>query len=462
MKDIDILWKELSLKWITGVIATPSYICDYMIEELSPDSSDRIIDPCVWHGVFIFALLEYIQKKYNFTIIELYEYFISKVFCVDINDSFILEFKDTLDSFFWIKGVYNNVIVSDFLKTDLWKFDICLWNPPYIRAKDLEPDYLSFLKKEYSTCSVGTVDIYYAFYERAISISKIVSFITPNSFLYNKSWLSIKSMIFNSWVSKLIDFKTRKIFDWVWTYTLISFINGNKWDIQYSNDINNNIEFRNKESFFTKNTKDHNINIYSGIATLSDKSYKVNYVDWKFITDNGFEIEKGLVKPLFKLTKNTQSYILYPYIDTDIMSETYLATNFPKGYEYLKSIKLILSNRDKGKVDRYESWYAYGRRQWLVNIDSNYVIAVPTMVSRSLRPSEVNMSSVLNEYKKYLFVSWYIITWYSKEARDFILSDEFVEMAEKLWRAYPGKDHDYYALSKWNIDTILSKKIKID
>lgn len=457
MKSIDILWKKLSSQGITGVIATPSYISDYMVEQLEPSSSDRIIDPCVWHGVFIFSLLEYIQKKYNFTMSELYEYFISKVVCVDINESFISELKETLDSFFWVKRAYDNIIVSDFLKTDLWKFDICLWNPPYIRAKDLDPDYLSFLKNTYSTCSVWTVDIYYAFYEKAIAISKKVSFITPNAFLYNKSWFAIKSLILNSWVSQLIDFKTKKIFDWVWTYTLISLIDWNKWRIKYSNDINKGFEPIDKESFFKRNEKDHSMNIYSWIATLSDKLFKVDLIDGKYLTSNGFEIEKELVKPMFKLTKNIQSYIIYPYTDSKIMQESYIEMNYPKWYEYLKSIKTALSYRDKWKIEKYDAWYAYGRRQGLADIEAKNVIAIPTMVSKSLKPYEINMDHILNEYKKYLFVSGYIVTGYSSKERDFILSEWFIELAETLWKAYPGKDHDYYSLSKWNIDTILSK-----
>ena len=58
-------------------------------------------------------------------------------------------------------------------------------------------------------------------------------------------------------------------------------------------------------------------------------------------------------------TTNTYKYIIYPYIDGNLIDETSFKKNNPKTYEYLLSQKDELGNRDKGKI-KYKNWYAYG------------------------------------------------------------------------------------------------------
>ena len=53
-------------------------------------------------------------------------------------------------------------------------------------------------------------------------------------------------------------------------------------------------------------------------------------------------------------------------VDGKIIDEDLIKTKYPGCYEYLVSRKSDLLSRDKGKVSKYDAWYAYGRRQGLL------------------------------------------------------------------------------------------------
>ena len=114
----------------------------------------------------------------------------------------------------------------DFLKKNIEKkYDNIILNPPYIRIQDLEKEYITFLKKKWNILQSGNIDIYYFFLMKCLELLNddgIMVSVTPNSFLYNKSAKPLrKFMIENRFLSKIIDYKSEKIFPNVSTYCCI-------------------------------------------------------------------------------------------------------------------------------------------------------------------------------------------------------------------------------------------------
>ena len=131
--------------------------------------------------------------------------------------------------------------------------------------------------------------------------------------------------------------------------------------------------------------------IRNGFATLKNNIYVFKPVsesdEFYFFEKDGnqFRIEKDICKNAIKpntlkseseIENNTEK-LIFPYELIDekdlfknnkrsikILDEPYLKENFPFAYEYLKTQKEILSQRDKG-TRQYEKWYAYGRNQAL-------------------------------------------------------------------------------------------------
>ena len=152
----------------SGVVYTPPCIVMHMITELDIKKGETIIEPSVGHGMFVFHLIQYFVSKFNFAqVLELKSYVKKHVFGVDTNEEAISYLNETLAAFFRDNGVAttsdefsNNFFVADGLfdvrETD---YDIAIGNPPYVRVQNLEKEYLSRLREEYSTCKKKAMSI---------------------------------------------------------------------------------------------------------------------------------------------------------------------------------------------------------------------------------------------------------------------------------------------------------------
>ena len=184
--------------------------------------------------------------------------------------------------------------------------------------------------------------------------------ITPNSYLYNKSALNLRKLLFeNRYIEEIIDYNDAKVFKGISVYCCITvFTKKYKDTLKYNdityhyNDIVKTYSLFNNIGASSKNTKKLQdiCKIKNGIATLRDKIYihqnKLNEEPcWSLIT-NGTQ----------------EKYIIYPYNNVKIIDENEFKNENPLTYKYLLENKEELSKRDKGnKV--YASWYAYGRTQ---------------------------------------------------------------------------------------------------
>jgi len=255
-----------------------------------------------------------------------------------------------------------------------------------------------------------------------------------------------------------------KVFQWISTYTAVSFIDTYKDNnkVLYANNFWVGYKELDMEELLQK--KEHKLNIwkfnvYSWIATLADNLYKVKRdpLTWIFYSQNWMIIEKEIIVPLYKITKFTKDYIILPYDnDNKIINEDILKNKFPNAYNYLLTIKNLLQQRDKWKTEKYDSWYAYWRRQWLANIQKHKVLFIPKMVSKTLKPKNIDLNIENEDFERFAFVSWYVISNLNEDVIDYFLSDEFIKKSEMIGKEFPGKTDNYYSLSKNNLNEILN------
>lgn len=467
-----------------GIIYTPWNVVQEMIRIASPTEDDMIIEPSCGLGIFLFGLLDYMNKKYELKDENLLSWFKEKVVGVEIDREIVKEVRVLLSMYF--KKHYNievdakhfsNIRYEDSLQfdTEKNKFDICIGNPPYIRAKHLSKEYLAFLKSNFVSCKKGTIDIYFAFIEKYQKAVKKVVLITPNSFLKSNAGQVLKNLIKDS-MTLLIDFKEKKVFKDASVYTCIFKLENNisttksekeKNQIVYGNDLNKKMIIEKQDVFANTEIKNGLVkNILSGIATLSDSIYNVkkDKVSGKYYAKFegvNYEIEKEILAPYLKITKiksqkdlDSINYMIYPYgKDKKIIKEENLKADYPLTYNFLLAAKKKLMQRDKGNVDRYESWYAYGRKQGLHTVTEKSIIAIPLMIGGECKPIRLNIEKINEEFGRFVFTSGYVVPEERKTKYKKLLGKDFLDFAKKNGKAWPGKSESYYTLS--------SKQIKV-
>lgn len=463
-----------------GVIYTPWNIVQKMVSIAEPSIDMNIIEPSCGHGAFLIGLLYYMNEKYSLAGEDLFSWFKEKVVGVEISQNTVDELKKILSAFF-LKHFklsiepkeFSNIHCHDGLTfNNEVRFNLCIGNPPYIRAKNIEPEYLQFLKNTYESCKKGTIDIYFAFIEKYSIEADSLVFITPNSFLTSKAGLVLRNNLVDK-LTFLVDFKEKKIFKDASVYTCIfkTISTGSTAEMIYGNDFGK-IELQNKAKIFDQSVEQDGLvdTVLSGIATLCDSIYIVRKdKDKKFYATYNFksyEIESEIIVPYLKLTKVKSSkdisnidYMIYPYNeDKTIIPEIELKEKFPLTYKYLLDVKERLLQRDKGKTDKYESWYAYGRKQGLHDITERYIIIVPQMIGGECKPQKIDIANLLNNFGRIVFTSGFIVPQNkeNKVACEYLLGEKFIEFAKRNGKPWPGKSENYYSLTVKQI-----KKFKV-
>lgn len=460
-----------------GVVYTPEYIVKKIIELSDPKMNESIIEPSCGHGAFLFELVHYISKKENISGIELKSWFIDKVKGIDISQTTVNELKEMLVCFFdkhyRVESTpedFINIICGDSLYIPLSECDLAIGNPPYVRARNLEESYLKRIKKDFKYCEKGNIDIYYAFIERYQQLAKRLCFISPNSFLTNISGKNLAYGILED-VSLLIDFKDKIIFTGIRAYTCILELNKEKRSNQmlYSNDLET--EFKSVDpsillTNFRESKKD--LTIIAEIATLANSLYTVKKRNDSYYVlheNKEYPIEKAAIRPFLKITKvknnivNIEDFIIFPYNkDFKIIPEEDYRNKFPLAYQYLCTIRNKLDIRDKGKVDKYESWYAYGRKQGFYKGQFKKALSIPKIIGESCLPQLVDVTNISNEYNDILITSGFLIPYDESNASDLdkLLTQEFLNYVRTYGKVWPGKTEPYYAVSAKNIKQFLS------
>ncbi len=369
-----------------GQVFTPRYICEDIINRLDIDINETVCEPSVGKGIFVFTLLERFRKTHSVN--ELVEFVENRLYTFEIDEKINDEFKSLLVKYLLELGydkplTLSNLKCSDFLLDDMC-YDIVFGNPPYIRIQNLDEDYISGLRNRFKSM-IGNSDIFYVFIEKALMSSRF-GFITPNSFIKNKSASILRSMMLPS-ISYLKDNGHERIWSDISTYTSI-FICGDTTDVfewvsrngtrsVVKRDLNENWQLPN----IGENKMSDMVNsMHGGIATLKDSIYIV-----------GDDVEDDICKKLVKATKNETKKIIYPYIDGKIIDEDVIRNKYPKCYEHLLNNQESLLNRDRGNQSKYPTWYAYGRSQGLIRKVKGIPVVVPKLFRRSLGPEVIGI-----------------------------------------------------------------------
>ena len=93
---------------------------------------------------------------------------------------------------------------------------------------------------------------------------------------------------------------------------------------------------------------------------------------------NYVEIKSGVTdgETVYKIAEKEEK-IITPYDEnSNVITEDFFISNYPKAYFYLQSCREVLDARDKGEGD-YGAWYAFGRTQAIA--DSGRKLLFPYM-----------------------------------------------------------------------------------
>ncbi len=404
---------------LNGAFFTPDFIVDFIINEIKPQETETNLDPSCGCGAFLVGLTDYYVRTFSKSVKKIVK---ENIFGSDILAYNIYRTKLILTIYALQLGEVLeekdfNLFHQDSLKAD-WQnnFDNIVGNPPYIKFQDLSDESRNYLVNNWTTVEGGTFNLYFAFFELGYKLLKPtgkLGYITPNNYFTSLAGEALRKYFQQKkCVTRILDFSHKKVFD-AQTYTALTFL-----DKQENNSIVfDRIKEMSSPEYFLKNANgspnflknltpkkwrllktDEQENIKTietigtpiknlfdicvGIATLKDEIFFVdgecenkNYFIKK-MEKNIFEIEKEILKPVYKISdfknqndleKNNRK-IIFPYrikngVATAI-SEPEFQKKFPKCYAYLLSEKENLLARDKGKVV-FEPFYVWGRTQGL-------------------------------------------------------------------------------------------------
>ena len=412
---------------VNGAFFTPTYITNFIIDEIKPKKSGKNLDPSCGCGAFLIELVEYYQSNFNKKIKQTIK---DNIFGADILGYNIRRTKLLLSIFALQRNEIVdekdfNLTIQDSLRAD-WKhsfrrnntgkFDNIVGNPPYVKFQDLSDENRSYLLNKWLTIHKGTYNLYFAFFElgyKLLNENGMLGYITPNNYFTSLAGESLRMYFHNQkCIKRIVDFNHKKVFD-SQTYTAITFLNKKVNPAIYYDRIKegqkpeaflkkaggspNKIKELNYKKWRLLKLKEQKnikiietigtpinqiISISVGIATLKDELYFLNNnvkkkgLLLKTIDDKTFEIEREITKSIYKISDfksqeecnhNTRR-IIFPYrVDNGKalpIIESELKKCFPKCYIYFKYIKGKLQSRSKGKI-QIEPFYAYGRNQSL-------------------------------------------------------------------------------------------------
>ncbi|MDE8315409.1 N-6 DNA methylase [Erysipelothrix rhusiopathiae] len=306
-----------------------------------------------------------------------------------------------------IDGVKWNLFCTDFLNFSfLYKFDLIIGNPPYIKYSALMVDERESIKGKFSTCQKGNPDLYYAFVEHGKAQLKpggVLTYIIPNNVFKTRFGLSLREHIKKDLV-EIYDYKSIRVFEGVLISTaIIKIVEGiNSETIVYRNCESNEETNISKESLKDKWIFDYGLYNPSGnnrfgdlfkatnsMATLLNDAFVLSggEVIGNYYINNNLILESALIKQACSprnMNKDKKEYIIFPYKITDCNIEKLNKYDLKKNIKtlnYLESKKMELLSRDSDKSAR---WFEYGRSQSL-NLVTKRKIVLSTIISGKVK-----------------------------------------------------------------------------
>ena len=429
-------------KQTNGAIYTPSFIKKYIIDNTFNRLSENldsilIADISCGCGAFLYSA----AKKLKLRTGKKYKEIFSQLYGLDISENSVQRAKILLSILAIIEGEDEdnyefNIFQGNSLDYNWFKvervyknngFDLVIGNPPYVRAKNLDPKSKELIKN-WKVGSSGNIDLYIPFFEIGISIlnkNGILGYITVNSFFKSVNARGLRDYLSeNKYSIDIINFGDEQIFENRLTYTCLFFVDKaiegnvsyaratssdikNKKYIDFSilnyNDLNHHRGWLLSNSITVSNinkientgsTLDELYTIKNGIATLSNdififKPIRQDDCYYYFLKDGSErQVEKLICKDIIKpnILKSESDIalamekVVFPYLKIEgvlqLLEEDFFNKEYPFAFNYLSDYKLRLSERDKGKGN-YKKWYAFGRTQALT--DSGLKLLFPYM-----------------------------------------------------------------------------------
>ncbi|MGV8162168.1 MAG: HsdM family class I SAM-dependent methyltransferase [Candidatus Nanoarchaeia archaeon] len=412
-------------KRVNGAVYTPSYIVDYIVENVITKEGS-VCDCSCGSGAFLLGSLKQLQSITDASLVTLLE---NNIYGVDISEFSVRRAKLILSIYAIInhedkEHISFNIKCADSLEAN-WKtlfpevfekhgFDYVVGNPPYVRIQDLDLKLKDKLAERWQTIGTGNFNLYFAFFELGMNILKDtghLGYITPNNYFTSLAGLELRTYFNkNKKLTRILNFNHLKIFENAQTYVCITFMS-KSWNKEYfeyyyleDKSYLSNLSNINFSRFFFKWLDDKkwrlmteseydNIRIIEnigtplnkmcpirvGIATLKDTVFFVEDVPdsdhcIKKTDKQVFQIEKNITKKIIKISsissedqiKSDSRRIIFPYKlvngKYEPFSETELKEKYPLCYEYLLTERDELEKRDKGKKS-YPVWFAWGRTQ---------------------------------------------------------------------------------------------------
>lgn len=487
---------------LLGQVFTPEWIVKYILDQAGYYGKDilnkYILEPSFGRGAFLLEIVErYIlaaqaEKLSNKQIIKHLSTYIYGIeidpvsFDIGIEELNKLCKKYNLEEkveWQFIKGSTLN-----FYKKYNKFFDWIVGNPPYIRVHNLNIEIREIIKKEFHFV-IGTSDLYLTFFEMSFFMLKDdgkFGFITPNSFLYNSSYMKFRDYLQKKRnIKTLCDLQEYKVFKGFSTYTAIIIIDNSikSDDFEYKEFVKGNFITVNHVNFSKLDSKkwilanqeeNHFLdNLYLnknkrladyfeiqyGFATLRDRIFIGDFIEDndKYGYFNGKYIEKNILHKIVKGSRykgDKSQWVIFPYYRKDNRylpySEKELSEKYPLAYHYFLENKeeLLARNRDKNS-----QWFEFGRSQGIQNSYKEKIV-LSTLVLEKVDfyflPKDTFVYSGIFITKKVDDIDWKIIedTLSSEEFYQYIrltgkdFSGGYKSMSSKQIKDFPIEEHN--------------------
>lgn len=314
-------------------VFTPHAVAEKMRSYL-PSKVGRLLEPSVGTG----QLLNVIRGAYDAA--DVY----------DINDVYLSKIPDDSNT---------HKHLEDFLDVPVtMQYDAILMNPPYLRYQDMDIAQRTKVRRISKLLESGNIDLYVAFIVKCmlhLSDTGTLVAIIPSTWRYNKSTRAFREWLTtNRFIKEIYDYGSTKVFDGIDVYCSILVLTRTPNTHYMSNDILIPYDSETNSSRNCQTFKDC-VTVSNGIATLCDSVY---------IHDSPL-FNEPCWRPILKVSKQQVRSILFPYNeDGTVIDEDTFKKNNPQSYEYLCRNRERLDKRDKGNK-KYETWYAFGRKQGL-------------------------------------------------------------------------------------------------
>lgn len=458
---------NLTIKKENGVVFTPEWVADFMIESLFKnhkiDGSEKILDAGCGEGVFTVLIA---QKLAILTRKNIADIIADNIYFIDKSETYVERTKQNLQKLSNLKVKKYNAVVGDFCFHEYHeKFDFIIGNPPYVRIQNLNTQRRA-LQKDYFTASRGSIDLYFCFFERALHLLNPkgkIAFITPNSHFHSAAGKNLRQLILPH-LTKIINFDHFQVFKDATAYTAITFLQNLKTNtFLYALNLKANFDDLDYKTIATASLKSerweffdqkfltkinqleqkypklHEVaDIHYGIATLKDDIFifTPEREDKTYFYFQQHKIEKPICVPIIKAStykgKNQKRFLIFPYQNEKVLSENIMQMKYPETYKYLWERRFILEKRDKGKAKRYAEFYAFGRSQGLKTSFGKKIITSTMNIKPRFYVVEDEKSSFYAGYciKPKMKVDLYELC----EALNSNLMAEFIKYVSKSYR----------------------------